>query len=264
MEIGNHVSQQLLLFLRSIALGLCLGLVYDLLGALRVLGGRIWSGVLDTLFCLTAAAAAVLFVLAGDGELRIFVALGILGGAVLFRWLLGPLLRPVWAFWLALILRPADLVGKIFKKWGRKAKKGFSFCRNWVTIKFTTPHREKNARQQRGDDDMSGPSGTRKAPAPRKKQKAGKAARPSGRLTLLILAALLLGVSVQIYRTLGQLREARAEEAVYAQQLAELRETNSQLQEDLDNSGSQALIEDIARDQLGMVLPGEKVFHFSK
>ena len=53
-------------------------------------------------------------------------------------------------------------------------------------------------------------------------------------------------------------------EEVYAQQLDELRDTNEQLKEDLDNSGNQALMEDIARDQLGMVAPGEKVFHFSK
>ena len=50
----------------------------------------------------------------------------------------------------------------------------------------------------------------------------------------------------------------------YAQRLEELREENRQLQEDLDNQGSQALIEDIARDKLGMVLPGEKVFHLSR
>ena len=54
MEVGNYVSQQLLLFLRAIGLGLCLGLLYDLLGALRRLGGKLWGGVLDAFFCLTA------------------------------------------------------------------------------------------------------------------------------------------------------------------------------------------------------------------
>ena len=72
MEIGNYVSQQLLAFLRAIALGACLGLEYDVLGALRRLGGKVWGGVLDAAFCLTAASASALFVLAGDGELRIF------------------------------------------------------------------------------------------------------------------------------------------------------------------------------------------------
>ena len=70
MEIGNYVSQQLLAFLRAIALGACLGLEYDVLGALRRLGGKVWGGVLDAAFCLTAASASALFVLAGDGELH--------------------------------------------------------------------------------------------------------------------------------------------------------------------------------------------------
>lgn len=112
---------------------------------------------------------------------------------------------------------------------------------------------------------MSGPTGKKNSPAPRKKKgKAAKSARPSSRLTILILAALLMGIGLQIYRMFGQLQDARAEEAVYAQQLEELRETNRQLKEDLANSGSQALIEDIARDKLGMVSQGEKVFHISK
>lgn len=112
---------------------------------------------------------------------------------------------------------------------------------------------------------MSGPTGKKNPPVPRKKGgKPAKSARPGSRLTILILAALLIGISLQIYRMFGQLQMARTEETVYAQQLEELRETNRQLREDLDNSGSQALIEDIARDKLGMVMPGEKVIHISK
>ena len=107
---------------------------------------------------------------------------------------------------------------------------------------------------------MGRPTG--KKPAPGKKRRAST--RPSSKLTMLVLAALLIGLGVQIYSMFGQLQEAQALEEVYAQQLDELRDTNEQLKEDLDNSGNQALIEDIARDQLGMVAPGEKVFHFSK
>lgn len=265
MEMGNYVSAQMLLFLRAIGLGLCLGLLYDVLGALRRLGGRLWGGVLDTGFCLTAAVSVLFFVLAGDGELRIFVAVGVLGGAVLFRCLLGPLLRPVWAFWLELALLPARLARKFLKKCEQKAKKVFSFLRKWFTIKLTTLRQRKSSRQQKGETDMSGPTGKKNPPAPRKKKgNAAKTARPSSRLTILLLAVLMMAISLQIYRMFGQLQAARAEEAVYVRQVEELRETNRQLEEDLANSGSQALIEDIARDKLGMVTPGEKVFHISK
>ena len=44
---GYIISEQLAMFLRSIALGGALGLVYDLLRTLRRLGGRLWGGVLD-------------------------------------------------------------------------------------------------------------------------------------------------------------------------------------------------------------------------
>lgn len=265
MEMGNYVSAQMLLFLRAIGLGLCLGLLYDVLGALRRLGGKLWGGALDAGFCLTAAVSVLFFTLAGDGELRIFMAAGVLGGAVLFWCLLGPLLRPVWTFWLELALLPVRLAGRFLKKCGQKTKKAFSFCRNWFTMKLTTLRRKKASRRQEGENDMSGPTGKKSPPAPKKKKgKNAKSARPSSRLTILILAALLMGISLQIYRMFGQLQVARAEEAVYAQQVEELRETNQQLKEDLANSGSQALIEDIARDKLGMVTPGEKVFHISK
>lgn len=260
--MGNYVSEQLLLFLRSIALGAVLGLVYDLLSALRSLGGRLWGGVLDALFCLTAACSVFLFVMAGDGELRIFIALGILGGAVLFRCLLGGLLRPVWRFWVELALFPAGLVEKFLKKCGRRGKKVFSFWQNWFTIKFTTLRRKKISGEQEGDEEMSAPSGGKTARPPQKKKKA--AARPSSRLTVILLAVLLVGIGVQIYRMFGQLQEARAQEEAYAQQLAELQETNQQLQEDLDNAGSLDIIEDIARDELGLVRDGEIIFRYSK
>lgn len=261
--MGNYVSEQLALFLRSIALGAVLGLFYDLLSALRGLGGRFWGGLLDAVFCLTAACSVFLFVMAGDGELRIFIALGIAGGAVLFRCLLGSLLRPVWRFWLDLILFPVRLAKKFLKKCGRKGKKVFSFWQNWFTIKFTILRRRKTSGEQEGDEEMSAPSG-RQAARPPQKAKKKPASRPGSRLTVLFLAALLLVIGVQIYRMFGQLQEARAQEADYARQLAELQETNRQLQEDLDNAGNLDLIEDIARDELGMVGDGEKIFRYSK
>lgn len=261
--MGNYVSEQLALFLQSIALGAVLGLIYDLLGVLRSLGGRLWGGVLDALFCLTAACAVFLFVMAGNGELRIFIILGIVGGAVLFWCLLGGLLRPIWRFWLGLLLFPVRLVKKFLGKCGRKGKKVFSFWQNWVTIKFTTLRRRKISGEQEGDEEMSAPSGKKTARPPQKRKKKA-AVRPRSRITVILLAALLVGISVQIYRMFGQLQDASAQEKAYAQQLAELQETNRQLQEDLDNAGSLDLIEDIARDQLGMVREGEKIFRYSK
>ena len=129
MAIGQPVSEQLALFLRAVALGAVLGLIYDLFRTLRTLGGKLWGGVLDALFCLVAAASLFLFVMAGDGEMRIFVVLGTAGGMLLFLCLAGPILRPVWRFWLEVLLFPARLVKGILKKCGRMLKKLFSFGR---------------------------------------------------------------------------------------------------------------------------------------
>ena len=79
-----------------------------------------------------------------------------------------------------------------------------------------------------------------------------------GKLTVLILAVLLLGLSLRLYHTF----QARAEELSYAAQLAELEETNKRLADDIANRDNLDLIEDIARDELGMVAPGEKIFRF--
>lgn len=261
--MGNYVSDQLLLFLQAILLGMAAALVYDLTGALRRLGGRLWGGILDALFCLSAAAAVFLFVMAGDGELRVFMVLGITGGAVLFRWALAGFLRPVWAFWLELVLLPLRWMERILKNSARKGKKACTFGRRWVTMKLIKLRRPKPPEPQEGDEDMAASSGGRPARAPQKKS-ASKPARAGGKWTFFFLVLLLVGISVQIFRMFDQLQEARETEAVYAQQLAELKAENQKLQEDLDNSGSMDLIEDIARDQLGMVREGEKVFHYSK
>lgn len=258
------MSEQLLLFLQSIALGAALALVYDLLGALRSLGGRVWGGALDVLFCLTSVAAVFIFVMAGDGELRVFIVLGTVGGAVLFWCLLSGLLRPVWAFWLTLALSPARLAGELLKKCGRGVKKSCTFLKKWVTIKYNTFQKRISPPESReGDEDMAAASAGKSAHAQKKKQKAEKTPKASGKLTMFLIVILLAFLSVQIFNMFDQLQSARAEEKSYAQQLEELKETNQNLREDLDNSESLDLIEDIARDQLGMVREGEKVFHYS-
>ena len=90
----------------------------------------------------------------------------------------------------------------------------------------------------------------------KKKQK-----RASGFLTGLLLLVLLLGVGVQLYRMQEKLKTARDEEAALAAQIAQVEQENAQLQEDLDRAGDPELIEEIAREELGMVVRNEKVFY---
>lgn len=148
--MGNVISDQLAMFLRSILLGGALALVYDLFRSIRLWGAppspgqrrpmsrRILSGLLDTLYCLLALASVFLFVMAGDGELRLFILAGILGGATLFFCLLTPLLLPLWQFWLGILLAPLSLAVRFSKKLYQICKKLFSFLRSWFTIMFNS------------------------------------------------------------------------------------------------------------------------------
>ena len=86
--------------------------------------------------------------------------------------------------------------------------------------------------------------------------------RSSGKFTLLLLAVLLAIMGFALQNMVAQLRYAQNEKKIYAQQLQQLQEQNAQLKEDIANSDNPALIEDIARNDLGMISVGEKIFRF--
>ena len=92
----NHISQQLLVFVQSILLGLAIGSLYDLLRPFRLRLPRV-APLLDGVYALAVGAGCFRFILArAEGELRGFVVLGVVGGAVLFFSAFSSLLRPVW------------------------------------------------------------------------------------------------------------------------------------------------------------------------
>ena len=72
---------------------------------------------------------------------------------------------------------------------------------------------------------------------------------------------LLFGLGVQLYRIQDQLQSARDEKNELTRQISELEETNQELEEDIANSDDPEMIERIAREELGMVVQGEKVFY---
>lgn len=88
--------------------------------------------------------------------------------------------------------------------------------------------------------------------------------RRSNRFVLFLLCFVVLMMGVMLQQMNGQLAHARSEQMQYAQRLAVLQEQNAKLAEDIANSDNQDLIEDIARDELGMALPGEKIIRFRR
>ena len=148
--MGNEIPLQLAQFLRSILLGGTLALCYDLVRAVRSLCGAVWACVLDVLVSFGAAASVFLFVMAEDGELRLFILFGVVGGAVLFFSTLSSALRPVWAFWIDLLLAPLRIGERILEKLVLFFKKGFSFLRKWFTMVGTPKQNHREEGQEHG------------------------------------------------------------------------------------------------------------------
>lgn len=135
--MGNEIPLQLTQFLRSILLGSTLALFYDLTRALRILGGRTLEILLDALVGITSVSSVFLFIMAEDGELRLFILFGVLGGAIFFFSLLSAPMRPIWSFWVDLALLPIHLFDAFAKKLLVFSKKVFSFFSKWLTIMGT-------------------------------------------------------------------------------------------------------------------------------
>lgn len=95
----------------------------------------------------------------------------------------------------------------------------------------------------------------RKAPA--KKKEHAKASF----FTKLLILVLLGALSWQLVHLHNQVGQARDEKAQLAAQVDTKQQENAALSKDIKNGGSQDQMEEIARDQLGMVSPGEKVFY---
>ena len=94
----------------------------------------------------------------------------------------------------------------------------------------------------------------------KKAAKEKKLKRPSSRLTLVLLVLLCLGVMVQLSALNREIDGALEEREAYSQRLADLQRTNARLDEDISRRDDPELIEEIAREDLGMAAPGEKVF----
>ena len=104
MEVS--VTGQALAFLGALALGAGVGLLYDLFRILRVrLPWKALGAVLDLMFWLTVTAALFVYaVAAGDGEVRIYLVMGVLAGAAGYR------VRGLSEYCLRAIPRPGTLV----------------------------------------------------------------------------------------------------------------------------------------------------------
>ncbi len=83
----------------------------------------------------------------------------------------------------------------------------------------------------------------------------------TGILVKLVVIALVIYAAVTLYHLHGQIQVATAQQVDLAAQVQVLQDRNQALRADIAASDKQEKLEEVARDELGMVKNGEKVFY---
>ncbi len=83
----------------------------------------------------------------------------------------------------------------------------------------------------------------------------------SGIITKVVVFALVIYASVALVNLRGRIDAARSEKAALQQQVTEKETTNAELEYEIEHHDDEDTIADIARDELGLVAPGEKVYY---
>lgn len=82
----------------------------------------------------------------------------------------------------------------------------------------------------------------------------------SGILTKLLLLAIIIYAATSLITMGGKIKEASDRKTEIEAKVEDLRRENEKLENDIKNSDSDAVIESIARGELGLTYPGERVF----
>ena len=83
----------------------------------------------------------------------------------------------------------------------------------------------------------------------------------AGFFTKLLILVLLAALSGQLYHLHGQVAEAQAQKEALSARVTEQQQINDQLQAGIDNGGSEEEMKKIAREELDLVDPNEKIFY---
>ena len=93
-----------------------------------------------------------------------------------------------------------------------------------------------------------------------KQKKAGAVRLRTGILTRLLIVILLAALLCKVYALREQVSDAEAEKARIAAQVEGKRQENDALAADIEEGCTPEKMQEIARRELGWVLPGEYVF----
>ena len=88
-----------------------------------------------------------------------------------------------------------------------------------------------------------------------------KPKRSTGTFALLFVLILLFAVGYQLVNIRAKLASAEAEQSALAERVARQEQENRSLEAALERSEDPEYLQQLARDRLGMVSPGQKDFY---
>ncbi len=87
--------------------------------------------------------------------------------------------------------------------------------------------------------------------------------KKAGFLTKIVVLTLLIAASVSLLRMQGQIAQAQEERDALEFQVAQQTQVNADLRDAVEHSGDPQRRSDVARGELGLAAPGEKVIIFT-
>ncbi len=87
--------------------------------------------------------------------------------------------------------------------------------------------------------------------------------KKAGFLTKVVILTLLIAAAVSLLRMQGMIAQAQGELEEKRLQVVEQTQVNADLRDAIDHSNDPQRQADIARDELGLAAPGEKVIIFT-
>lgn len=88
-----------------------------------------------------------------------------------------------------------------------------------------------------------------------------KKTKKSGGIVLLVVLLLIGVVGFELVNVYGQIAAAQEQERQLTAQVAEQRLANASLQQDLARADDEEFIKELAREELGLAEPGERIFY---
>jgi len=85
--------------------------------------------------------------------------------------------------------------------------------------------------------------------------------KKAGFVTKLVILSLVLYIAVTLVNMRGRIDQAERQQAQLASQVKQLAASNAALEYEIQHSTDPETIENISREKLGLVLPGEIVYY---